>query len=255
MADQAATPTETSPAKERHGLGRMVLISAVLAAIVSAGIVAGAYALRQRSSNALLLRPSGVPRDVSTNIANLMALSPVPKKAAPGFTLVDQNDHVASMASMRGKVVVLEFMDPHCVDICPIVAQEFVDAYHDLGKLASRVVFAAVNVNPYHHSVASVAAFSKEHGLNQIPSWHFFTGPVPQLRRIWHNYGITVVARGRNADVEHSSLVYFISPTGVERFLAAPSVDHHANGKSFLPPDQLSSWGQGIAAVSRDLMG
>ena len=47
----------------------------------------------------------------------------------------------------RGKVVVLEFMDPHCTDIYPIVSQEFIDAYHDLGRAAGDVVFAAVNVN------------------------------------------------------------------------------------------------------------
>ena len=64
------------------------------------------------------------------------------------------------LVGLRGKVVVLEFMDPHCVDICPIVSQEFVDAYHDLGPLAAKVVFVAVNVNQYHATVADIAAFS-----------------------------------------------------------------------------------------------
>jgi cytochrome oxidase Cu insertion factor (SCO1/SenC/PrrC family) len=52
---------------------------------------------------------------------------------------VDQNGHRLSLASFRGRAVVLEFMDPHCVDICPIVSQEFVDAYDDLGKAATGV--------------------------------------------------------------------------------------------------------------------
>lgn len=41
------------------------------------------------------------------------------------------------------RAVILEFMDTHCVDICPIVSQEFVDAYHDLGATASHAVFLA----------------------------------------------------------------------------------------------------------------
>ncbi len=64
---------------------------------------------------------------------------------------------------MSGKVVVLEFMDDHCTDICPIVAQALADAYHDPGPAAGKVVFAAVNVKPYYRSVGAVAAFSAEH--------------------------------------------------------------------------------------------
>ena len=77
-----------------------------------------------------------------------MQLSPVPAARAPGFTLTDQNGHVLSLASLAGHAVVLEFMDPHCVEICPIVSQEFIDAYRDLGRQASRAVFLAVNVTP-----------------------------------------------------------------------------------------------------------
>ena len=96
------------------------------------------------------LRPSGIPANISTSLANLMQLSPVPGVRAPGFTLTDQRGHTLSLASLRGKVVVLEFMDPHCTDICPIVSEEFMNAYHDLGALAGKVVFAAINVNSYH---------------------------------------------------------------------------------------------------------
>ena len=59
-----------------------------------------------------------------------MELSPVPARAAPGFTLTDQDGHVLPLSALRGKVVVLEFMDPHCTDICPIVSAEFTEAYH-----------------------------------------------------------------------------------------------------------------------------
>jgi protein SCO1/2 len=90
-----------------------------------------------------------------------MELSPVPARPAPGFTLTDQDGRVRPLSAFRGKVVVLEFMDPHCTDICPIVSAEFTDAYRDLGRQAGQVVFAAVNVNQYHHAVADVAAYSR----------------------------------------------------------------------------------------------
>ncbi len=124
------------------------------------------------------------------------------------------------------------------------------DAYRDLGKLAGQVVFAAVNVNQYHTAVADVAAFSREHQLSSIPSWHFFTGPVPELRTTWSDYNVAVQAPGPNADIIHSSVVYFIDPRGRERYLASPQADHTASGASYLPPGQIAAWGRGIAQIA-----
>ena len=41
--------------------------------------------------------------------------------------------------------------------------------------------------------------------------------------------------------------------TSDRRFLANPMVDHNASGASYLPANQLASWGQGIALVARHL--
>jgi cytochrome oxidase Cu insertion factor (SCO1/SenC/PrrC family) len=239
--------------KRRRGLGPLFFV-ALSAAVVLSGILA--YdAIRNRNTqlNSQSLRVSGIPGSVTTSQANLMSLSPVPHKMAPNFTLVDQNGKTISLKSFRGRSVVLEFMDPHCVDICPIVSQEFVDAYHDLGTKASGVAFVAVNVNQYFRSVANMAKFSAEHQLNTIPSWHFFTGPVPTLKAIWHAYGIEVNAPNPKADIVHTSIVLFIGPDGRERYLGAPSDMLNAKGIGFLPAGQLSSWGKGIALVAQSM--
>jgi cytochrome oxidase Cu insertion factor (SCO1/SenC/PrrC family) len=182
-----------------------------------------------------------------------MGLSPVPVRPPPSFTLTDQNGRTLSLASLRGKVVVLEFMDPHCTDICPIMSQQHVDAYRDLGPLAGKVVFAAVNVNQYHAAVSDMMAYSREQRLTTIPGCHFFTGPVPDLRKVWDGDEIAVQAPSPDADIVHTSAVYFIDPAGRERFIAAPMADHTSSGASYLPASQISGWGQGIAQVARTL--
>jgi len=248
MADDA-----TAPRPRR--LPRFVIIEIVVAALICAAIV-GYVAFRVRQhQEGLLIRPTGIPASVSTRTADLMQLSPVPPASAPGFTLTDQAGHTMSLASLRGRVVVLEFMDPHCTDICPIVSQEFIDAYRDLGRLASRVMFIAVNVNQYHLRVADVAAFSREQQLTRIPAWHFLTGPYPSLRTVWQAYDVAVQAPSPNADIVHTSAMYFIDPRGRERYLASPMADHTSAGSSYLPADQLTTWGQGIAQVARQLAG
>ena len=229
-------------------------VAIAAAVIVAAAAVTVAIARHHQQAADAALRPSGIPASVPTALASLMGLSPLPAKAAPGFTLTDQNGQSLPLSQFRGKVVVLQFMDPHCVDICPIVSQEFTDAYHDLGPAAGQVVFAAVNVNRYHEGVADMLAYSREHQLITIPDWHFFTGPTAALQAVWRGYGIAVQAPSPSADVVHTSAVYFISPAGTERYLASPMADHTSNGTAYLPASQLTAWGHGIALVAKDLI-
>ncbi|MDE3083145.1 MAG: SCO family protein [Acidobacteriota bacterium] len=248
------TPTpENSPAP-RAARGPGAALIAVLALAVLASGSFAAYALNHRTTATSLVRVTGIPSNISTATANLMALSPVPKRPAPDFTLTDQNGRTFSLSSFRGKAVILEFMDPHCVDICPLVAQEYIDAYHDLGAAAKKVVFMAINVNQYYASVANMMAFSQQHSLTTIPSWHFFSGASAALQSAWRNYNIEVIAKNRNADIIHTSALYVIDPQGRERYLAAPVVDHRASGAAFLPANTLTAWGRVIATLALDVL-
>jgi len=238
----------------------VVVAALVLVALVLTALL-GLVAVRQRhavpsaavSTSASSLRATGIPATVPTSIATLMGLSPVPMSAAPGFTLEDQRGQKLSLSSFRGHPVVLEFMDPNCVDICPIVSQEFVDAYRDLGSAGPGVVFVGVNVNPYHTDVASVRAYSAAHSLDAVTSWHFLTGPVSALQAVWRDYNVTVSAPNATADVVHTSVLYFIDGSGQARYAAFPMVDHTADGTSYLPAGPTASWGRGIALVAASL--
>lgn len=246
--------TDVAPRRRGPGPVSFALLSVL---VVVAGVVAG-VALNYRSQHAqanLALRLSGLPSDVPTSTANLMALSPVPTTTAAAFTLTDQFGHTLSLRDFRGHAVVLEFMDTHCTDICPLVSEEFVDAYHDLGSQASHVTFIAINVNKFHAQVTDVAAFSRAHRLDTIPSWHFFTGSLHDLQATWRKYGVDVIAPSPTADVIHSSYVYFIDPQGRERYIGDPTDDHTAAGTAYLPANQITAWGKGIADVARSLVG
>ena len=230
------------------------MLAVIAAGLVFAVVFAFAVTvLRPHQSQLTAPRVSGIPAGVPTSLVNLMALTPVPDVTAPGFTLTDQSGHTLSLAGFKGQTVVLEFMDPHCTDICPIVSQEFIDAYHDLGPAASHVVFAAVNVNAYHHGVADIAGFSREQRLTTIPSWHFLTGPVASLQAVWKAYHVYVQAPGPNADIVHTSVVYFIDPGGKERFAASPMADRTQNGTAYLPLAEQAAWGHGLALIARQL--
>lgn len=194
---------------------------------------------------------AGVWRHVHTSAESvagpyqsLMGLTALdhPVKPAPDFTLTDQNGKKVSLSSLRGKVVVLDFMDPVCTDICPIVSAELVQANHLLGSDSKNVEFLAVNVNQYHESQAAVMKFSQEHGLSKLPNWHFLTGSTAELKTVWKAYGISVVPNP-TGDVEHSSFMFFIDKQGNEAYVANPD-----NTKS-----AIGQWAHGIQQVSAHL--
>lgn len=245
----------SSTSARRHGPSRGIFIALGVAVLLAGAFAYFAVRHRDEHDPYNSLRATGIPASISTPLANEMALSPVPSRPAPNFTLVDQDGHTVSLASFTGRAVVLEFMDPHCTDICPIVSQEFIDAYRDLGSAASRVVFLGVNVNQYYAGVSDVATFSRDHNLVSIPSWHFLTGSVNDLKATWLDYGIEVDVPNPKADIIHTSVVYFIDPHGRERYIATPMDDHTAKGAAYLPSGPLASWGQGIALVTQQLTG
>ena len=59
-----------------------------------------------------------------------------------------------SLASLRGKVVLLTFLDPVCTTDCPLIAQEMRSADAMLGAKAGGTELVAVVANPTYTSTA-----------------------------------------------------------------------------------------------------
>jgi cytochrome oxidase Cu insertion factor (SCO1/SenC/PrrC family) len=119
-----------------------------------------------------------------------------------------------SLASLRGKVVLLTFLDPVCTSDCPLIAQEFRAAGQLLGARSPKVELVAIVANPVYHQVADVQAFDRQEYMNQIPNWLFLTGSVPQLQQVWKNYGIAAQILPAGSMIGHSEIAYVIDPAG-----------------------------------------
>ena len=133
---------------------------------------------------------------------------------APGFTLTDQSGKRVSLASLRGKAVLLTFLDPVCVTDCPLIAQEFREAGLLLAGQRSRVELVAVNLNPLYSRVSYLQAFDREEGLAGITDWRYLTGSQAQLQLVWKNYGIASETLPAGAMLGHSDAAFVIGPDG-----------------------------------------
>jgi cytochrome oxidase Cu insertion factor (SCO1/SenC/PrrC family) len=137
--------------------------------------------------------------------------------AAPAFTLTDQDGRQVSLASLRGKVVLLTFLDPVCTSDCPLIAQEFRQADQVLGARSRGVEMVAIVANPLYRSVAYTRAFDRQELLTGLPNWLFLTGTPAQLQQAWRNYGIAAQILPAGGMIGHSDVAYVIDGTGRAR--------------------------------------
>jgi cytochrome oxidase Cu insertion factor (SCO1/SenC/PrrC family) len=133
---------------------------------------------------------------------------------APGFALTDQNGRHVTLASLRGKAVLLAFLDPVCITDCPLEAQEFRQAGLQLGAASRHVELVAVNLNPLYDSTAYTRAFDREEHLAGTANWLFLTGSPAQLQAVWQHYGIASQNLPAGSMLGHSDAAFVIGPGG-----------------------------------------
>ena len=138
---------------------------------------------------------------------------------APQFSLTSQDGSAVSLASLRGKVVLLTFLDPVCTVDCPLIAQEFRQADRLLGAgRQGKVELVAVVTNPLYRAPQYTRAFDRQEGLAGLPNWLFLTGSVSELHNVWHEYGISAEVVPAGGMILHQDSAYVIDTAGHTRF-------------------------------------
>jgi cytochrome oxidase Cu insertion factor (SCO1/SenC/PrrC family)/thiol-disulfide isomerase/thioredoxin len=183
-----------------EGRQRTVIWVAIAAAVVI-GIIVGAIVTGGSSTSGSHAALAANPElDPGTPLS----------KPAPDFMLTDEFGRRISLHSFRGKVVILAFNDSECTTVCPLTTQAMVDAKRFLGAAARDVQLLGIDANPKATAVADVRSYSRTHGM--LYQWRFLTGSLPQLKRVWHAYGIDVQIE--QDQIDHTPALYVIDPAG-----------------------------------------
>jgi protein SCO1/2 len=151
---------------------------------------------------------------------------------------VDQKGRPVSLASLRGKVVVLAPFLSLCQDECPLVTGAFLALQRDVraAGLHGRVAFVEATVDPDRDTVPRLAAYQKDFGAN----WDLWTGSAASVAAFWKAFGVTYqkvpedqppkrdswTGQPLTYDVVHTDGYILIDPSGRERFVdaSAPNV-------------------------------
>jgi cytochrome oxidase Cu insertion factor (SCO1/SenC/PrrC family) len=217
---RTVSPEADTPMPEDAGVrsGRFSGASELLSrfAVVPVGVIAGLGALGVIIVGAAPMAFATAQSNADPIVAEAIAgTSGTPETPAPNFTLTSQDGRSVALTSLRGKVVLLAFLDPVCTTDCPVIAQEMRLADTLLGSAASATELVAVVANPTYTSLAYTRAFDRQEDLEQVPNWLFLTGSLGQLDAVWHSYGIEVENLPAGAMAAHNDLAFVISAKGV----------------------------------------
>ncbi|HEY7692056.1 MAG TPA: SCO family protein [Gaiellaceae bacterium] len=136
------------------------------------------------------------------------------RRPAPAFALDDQNGALVGLRSLRGRSVLLTFLDSQCKEECPIQGRELGSILRRL-PAAARPALVVVSVDPSGDTPASIRhAMSRWHLAGPWP-WHWLNGSRAALRGVWKRYGVTVDPG--SGDIVHSLVLYLIDRDGYER--------------------------------------
>ena len=217
LAAEPATATEPAPEAAAVGWRERMRPASVRRSVATASFrtVAAVGAVGLIILGAAPMAAAQASPNADPILAEAIAGSAAPLNfPAKGFHLTDQHGRPVSLASLRGKAVLLTFLDPVCTTDCPLIAQEFRSAGQLLGAASRKVELVAIVANPVYHQVTDVQAFDRQEYMNQVPNWLYLTGTVPQLQQVWKNYGIAAQILPAGSMIGHPDVAYVIDQAG-----------------------------------------
>jgi protein SCO1/2 len=95
----------------------------------------------------------------------------------PDFSLTDQTDKTVTLAELKGKVWVADFIFTNCGGTCPVMTEKMRKLQETLPPDVRLVSFT---VDPQRDTSKVLAAYAAEHGATR-DRWSFLTGDKQQL--------------------------------------------------------------------------
>jgi protein SCO1 len=176
----------------------MSVRSAIAILTIAAGLMTGLAACSPR--------PADVAEPGSYAAANS-------SDCLPAISLVDQHGHDVTLASLKGRPVLIDFIYTTCPGPCPLMTARMAAVAKLLGpKLGSQVTFVSISIDPEHDRPAELEKYARERGADEA-GWLFLTGTPAQIDRVLALYHLD---RMRNPDgtVNHSAASYLLGPDG-----------------------------------------
>jgi protein SCO1/2 len=135
------------------------------------------------------------------------------REPAPAFELIDQDGKAVSLASLRGDVLLVDFVYTHCPGPCPILTSRHVAVQRALPpELAPKVRFVSISLDPQRDTPEAFRQYATARGCD-LARWSFLGGDPDTVADVLERYGVGAKP-GRDGEIEHLVLTYLIDAEG-----------------------------------------
>ena len=184
-------------------------------------------ALNHRRSNAL-----AIPIAIAACAVLLMLAAAIPLRAGsepqsitppavapagdllPAINLVDQNGRSVSLASFKGKPVLVSFIHASCLGVCELMTAKMRAVAQSLGaESETKVTMLSITTDPKEDGPKELRAYAKKEGVSG-DGWVFLTGKPDQIARILTLYGVQY--RENHDEETHVMKLFLLGPDGRE---------------------------------------
>jgi protein SCO1/2 len=192
---------------------------ALLDGLAAGDLISARLVLTDEESFLTAIRKTGVvPPDARGRI------QPAPEALAPGHAVPDialtlDDGRTATLASLRGKAVLLTFVYTRCPlpDYCPRMDRSFKAIQTAVladRAAAGRVQLLSLSFDPAYDTPARLAAHARQVGA--VPSvWRYATAPQPEIDAFGALFGLSVVREGpEGANITHNLRTVLIGQDG-----------------------------------------
>lgn len=132
----------------------------------------------------------------------------------PDAALVDQAGHPVSLASLKGKPVLVGFIHTSCGGVCEMLTAKMKSVAQDLDPLFdTKVTMVSVTTDPKEDSPAQLATYAKSQGAVG-DGWIFLTGQPAEVARVLKVYNVPAGDPGD--ELTHVLDLFLIGPDGRE---------------------------------------
>ncbi len=131
----------------------------------------------------------------------------------PDITLVDQHGRNVSLASLKGKPVLFDFIYTTCPGPCLLLTARMKQIADRLGaKLGTEARIVSITVDPEHDHPKQLLAYASAQGTN-VNGWLFLTGTPRQIEDVMARFKLI---RQREADgsVDHVLEFFLVDANG-----------------------------------------
>lgn len=167
------------------------------------------------------------------------------RDSIPNRVLIDQDGNPYSIQKGNADVIVAAFIFTTCVDVCPVITNNLIQAEKQLDDIDYQ--FISITVDPATDSPEVL----KEYMENYDATWPHLTGDLVDLEQVWDDFQISVLTEEiESHSHDHGDIVnatvYDVLPNGWDQLTAAGYQNNWTINAS------ESQWGHYITGINGD---